>query len=441
MDHSASSVTTKISSDGEVCIETIGGYGTGSDDNFEALWVEFDYFLETPKYVQTTLKSRDRVEAVESLMHDTLSAELLGCQLDEAFVYSSAEDGHFATGMPRSFAATTGVRVGELDLVTGINTSPADIQVGMCKPKDFVNECRHMRAFVILNLRRAEDENGESGSTSTAIEMIDETKTQLKEETKRIIRLACERGDYNGKFVKNTFIAGISLVKPVKEITTLDNGYDGSFAGKSGSESGSRIKMDKAEAYGIILLAGVAVILAAVAFLITKTYRDASRRGYSKRSHKTKPDKKDNAKQNTSAWTDQIVEVESESDAEDLEVTLYLRSPRNATDSQKKDQSSPSNHNMDPKSRPPVSSSDICKAELHAKSPRHKKKTNKPTIPFDLYQKRSTVKEKNEKEDEKTEATASISDTEFTRSTSTFDYHEKWNRTKIEPIYEEEYEI
>ena len=434
MDHSASSVTTKISSDGEVCIETIGGYGTGSDDNFEALWVEFDYFLETPKYVQTTLKSRDRVEAVESLMHDTLSAELLGCQLDEAFVYSSAEDGHFATGMPRSFAATTGVRVGELDLVTGINTSPADIQVGMCKPKDFVNECRHMRAFVILNLRRAEDENGESGSTSTAIEMIDEAKTQLKEETKRIIRLACERGDYNGKFVKNTFIAGISLVKPVKEITTLDNGYDGSFAGKSGSESGSRIKMDKAEAYGIILLAGVAVILAAVAFLITKTYRDASRRGYSKRSHKTKPDKKDNAKQNTSAWTDQIVEVESESDAEDLEVTLYLRSPRNATDSQKQDQSSPSNHKMDP-----VSSSDICRAELHVKSPRHKKKANKPTIPFDLYQKRSTVKEKNEKEDEKTEATASIS--EFTRSTSTFDNHEKWNRTKIEPIYEEEYEI
>mmetsp|Transcript_18149 Transcript_18149/g.51944 ORF Transcript_18149/g.51944 Transcript_18149/m.51944 type:complete len:441 (-) Transcript_18149:1995-3317(-) len=438
---SASSVSTKISPDGKVCIETSGGYGTGSDDNFEVLWVEFDYFLETPRYVQTTLKSRDRVEAVESLMHDTLSTEILGCQLDDAFVYTSAEDGHFATGMPRSFADTKGAGVG-LDLVTGINTSPADVQVGMCEPKDVVNECRHMRAFVILNIV----ENGESGRDGTTIEMMDEVRTHLKGETKSIIQQACERGDYNGKFVKDTFIAGISFVKPVKESTTLDHGYDGSLAGISGSELEPRNNMDKAEAYGIILLAGVAVILAAAAFLITKTCRDARRRSDSKQSHQKKPGKKGSAKQDTAAWTDQIVEVESESDAEDLEVTLYLRSPRNASDSQKQG-SSPSNN------RDPVSSPDICRAELHVGSPqnkkqarelhvrslRNKKQTKKPTIPFDLYQKKAIDKQKNENEDEETEATASIS--EITRSTSTFDHHKKLDHTTIEPIYEEEYEI
>lgn len=426
----SSSVSTKISQDGKTCIETSGGYGTGSDDNFEALWVEFDYFLETPKYVQTTLRSRDRAEAVESLMHDTLSTQLLGCELDEAFVYGDNSEGdeHFATGMPRSKANVKISDTVGLNLISGVNTSPADVQIGTCEPRGIVNECRHMRAFVILNLKRADEDDDDVGATRK----MDETRMQLKEETKRIIEEACDRGDYNGKFVKDVFIAGVSFVKPIKKVTTLDHGYDQPLAGISVSEMKSRHKMDKAEAYGIILLVGVAVILAAVAFLVTKTCRDARRRGYTKRSQK-KPGKKGGSKPGTAAWTDQIIEVESESDAEDLEVTLYLRSPRNASDPQK--QGPTPNNNT---SRSPVSSPDICRAELHVRSPQNKKAPKKPTIPFELYQKRpSTDKKKTEKEDEETEATASIS--QITRSTSSFE--QRLDHSKIDPIYEEEYEI
>ena len=423
---SSSSVSTKISPDGKLCIESSGGYGSGSKGDVEALWVEFDYFLETPKYVQTTLKSQDRIGAVESLMHDTLSAQLLGCELDNAFVYNNSEGGdHFATGMPRSVANAKRSDVVGLDLLTGVNTSPADVQIGMCEPRGIVNECRHMRAFVILNLRKIDDDDDDMSATKK----MDETRVQLKEETKRIIEEACDRGDYNGKFVNEIFLAGVSFVKPEKEVTTLDHGYDQPLAGISGSQVESRSKMGKAEAYGIILLAGVAVILAAVAFLVTKTCRDARRRGYTKRSHPKKPGKKGGAKQGTAAWTDQIIEVESESDAEDLEVTLYLRSPRNASDQQKQG-SSPTN-NM---SRSPVSSPDIYRAELHVRSPH----TKKPAIPFDMYQKKSSIDKKtNEKEDEETEATASIS--QITQSASSFE--QRFDHTKIEPIYEEEYEI
>lgn len=432
MDSAASSsVSTKISPDGKLCIESSGGYGSGSEGDVEALWVEFDYFLETPKYVQTTLKSQDRIGAVESLMHDTLSAQLLGCELDDAFVYNnSGEDDHFATGMPRSVAKAKSSDMPWLGLLVGINTSPSDVQIGMCEPRGIVNECRHMRAFVIVNLRATDDDDDDDVKATSK---MDEARIQLKEETKRIIEEACDKGDYNGKFVKDIFIAGVSFDKPVKEVTTLDHGYDQPLAGISGSQVQSRSKMDKAEAYGIILLVGVAVILAAVAFLVTKTCRDARRRGYKKRSHQKKPGKKGGAKQGTAAWTDQIIEVESESDAEDLEVTLYLRSPRNASDPQKRG-SSPTN-NM---SRSPVSSPDICGAELHVRSPHTKKPAKKPAIPFDMYQKNSSIeKKKNVKEDEETEATASIS--QITRSTSSFE--QRLDHTKIEPIYEEEYEI
>lgn len=428
---SSSSVSTKISLDGKLCIESSGGYGSGSEGDVASLWVEFDYFLETPKYVQTTLKSQDRIGAVESLMHDTLSAQLLGCELDNAFVYNNSEgDDHFATGMPRSVANAKSSDMTGLDLLTGVNTSPADVQIGMCEPRGIVNECRHMRAFVILNLRKVDDDDDDDVS---ATKKMDEARVHLKEETKRIIEEACDRGDYNGKFVREIFIAGVSFVKPVKEVTTLDHGYDQPLAGTSGSQVKSRSKMDKAEAYGTILLAGVAVILAAVAFLVTKTCRDARRRGYTKRSHQKKSGKKGGAKQGTAAWTDQIIEVESESDAEDLEVTLYLRSPRNASDPQK--QGSSPTKNM---SRSPVSSPDICRAELHVRSPHTKKPAKKPAIPFDMYQKKSSIdKKKSEKEDEETEATASIS--QITRSTSSFE--QRLDHTKIEPIYEEEYEI
>ena len=427
---SSSSMSTKISPDGKLCIESSGGYGSGSKGDVEALWVEFDYFLETPKYVQTTLKSQDRIGAVESLMHDTLSAQLLGCELDDAFVYNnSGEDDHFATGMPRSVANAKRSDMVGLDLLTGVNTSPADVQIGMCEPRGIVNECRHMRAFVILNLRKIDDDDDDMSATKK----MDEARVQLKEETKRIIEEACDRGDYNGKFVREIFIASVSFVKPEKEVTTLDHGYDQPLAGISGSQVESRSKMGKAEAYGIILLAGVAVILAAVAFLVTKTCRDARRRGYTKRSHQKKPGMKGGAKQGTAAWTDQIIEVESESDAEDLEVTLYLRSPRNASDPQKQG-SSPTNNI----SRSPVSSPDICRAELHVRSTHTKKPAKKPDIPFDMYQKKTSIDKKtNEKEDEETEATASIS--QITQSASSFE--QRLDHTKIEPIYEEEYEI
>ena len=423
---SSSSVSTKISPDGKLFIESCGGYGSGSKGDVEALWVEFDYFLETPKYVQKTLKSQDRIGAVESLMHDTLSAKLLGCELDNAFVYNNSEGGdHFATGMPRSVANAKRSDVVGLDLLTGVNTSPADVQIGMCEPRGIVNECRHMRAFVILNLRKIDDDDDDMSATKK----MDETRVQLKEETKRIIEEACDRGDYNGKFVNEIFLAGVSFVKPEKEVTTLDHGYDQPLAGISGSQVESRSKMGKAEAYGIILLAGVAVILAAVAFLVTKTCRDARRRGYTERSHQKESGKKGGAKRGTAAWTDQIIEIESESDAEDLEVTLYLRSPRNASDPQKQGSSPISNM-----ARSPISSPGICRAELHVRSPH----TKKPAIPFDMYQKKAPAdKKRSDKGDEETEATASIS--QITRSTSSFE--QRLDHRKIEPIYEEEYEI
>ena len=230
---SSSSVSTKISPDGKLCIESSGGYGSGSEGDVEALWVEFDYFLETPKYVQTTLKSQDRIGAVESLMHDTLSAQLLGCELDNAFVYNNSEGGdHFATGMPRSVANAKNSDMVGLDLLTGVNTSPADVQIGMCEPRGIVNECRHMRAFVILNLRKIDDDDADVSATKK----MDEARTHLKEETKRIIEEACDRGDYNGKFVNEIFLAGVSFVKPEKEVTTLDHGYDQPLAGTSGSQ-------------------------------------------------------------------------------------------------------------------------------------------------------------------------------------------------------------
>ena len=85
-----------------------------------------------------------------------------------------------------------------------------------------------------------------------------------------------------------------------------------------------------------------------------------------------------------------------------------------------------------------ISSPDICRAELHVRSPHTKKPAEKPAIPFDMYQKKPSIdKKKNEKEDEETEATASIS--QITRSTSSFE--QRLDHTKIEPIYEEEYEI
>ena len=432
MDSAASSssfsVSTKISPDGKLCIESSGGYGSGPEG--EALWVEFDYFLETPKYVQTTIKSQERIGAVESLMHDTLSAQLLGCELDNAFVYDNNSEGdeHFATGMPRSVANAKSSDIAGLDLLTGVNTSPADVQIGMCEPRGIVNECRHMRAFVILNLRKIDGDDDDDDDDVSATKKMDEARRELKEETKRIIEEACDRGDYNGKFVRDIFIDGVSFVE-VKEVTTLDHGYDQPLAGSSGFQAKYRSKMDKAEAYGIILLAGVAVILAAVAFLVTKTCRDARRRGYTERSHQKEPGKKGGAKRGTAAWTDQIIEVESESDAEDLEVTLYLRSPRNASDPQKQGSSPISNM-----SRSPISSPGICRAELHVRSPH----TKKPAIPFDMYQKKAPAdKKKSEKGDEETEATASIS--QITRSTSSFE--QRLDHRKIEPIYEEEYEI
>jgi len=432
-------MSTKISPDGTECIETSSGYGAGFDDNSEALWVEFDYFLETPKYVQTTLRSRNRVEAVESLMHDTLSTELLGCELDGAFVYNSEDGasdyGPFAAGMPRSIANTKGPHNIGMDLVTGINTSPTDVQIGMCEPRGIVNECRHMRAFVILNLRKAKDNIDESAPMASS-EMMDEARKNVKDETKRIIEEACDRGDYNGKFVKGTFIAGVSFVKPAKEVTTLDHGYDKPLAGISSSELESRNRMDKVEAYGIILLAGAAVILAAIAFLVAESCRDARRRDYTKRNHRKKPGKNGGANQDTAAWTEQIIEVETESDEEDVGVMLYLRSPRNSPDLEKEEPSLSNYKSRSGDSSPGV----ICSAEFYLKYLYNDKPAKRPASPFDRYQKKSrfdNYKKRHEKEDEETQATASIS--QITRSSSSFE--ESLDHRNIGPIYEEENEI
>mmetsp|Transcript_35492 Transcript_35492/g.71948 ORF Transcript_35492/g.71948 Transcript_35492/m.71948 type:complete len:221 (-) Transcript_35492:1406-2068(-) len=138
-----STVSTKITEDGNSCIET-GGYansvysGSGGDvegvngnNKLEALWVEFDYQLETPFYVQSSFNTKDRIEAVESLMHATLAEELLGCDDEDGTYVYNDNDGNSIAAMPRLDESMGRSNAGSgIELVAGISTSPTDIQIG-----------------------------------------------------------------------------------------------------------------------------------------------------------------------------------------------------------------------------------------------------------------------------------------------------------------------
>lgn len=131
-----SSVSTKIAEDGNACIESDGyansGGGGGDDGNnkLEALWVEFDYQLETPFYVQSSFNTKDRIEAVEILMHATLAEELLGCDEDGTYIHND-NDGNSIAAVPRLDENVGGSNAGSgIELVAGISTSPTDIQIG-----------------------------------------------------------------------------------------------------------------------------------------------------------------------------------------------------------------------------------------------------------------------------------------------------------------------
>ena len=124
------SVSTKITEDGKACIES-KGYGNsvykGKSNSEGLVWIEFDYQLETPFYVQSSFKTEDRVDAVERLMHETLAKELLGCKTDGAYLFF-ANDGTSNAAMPR--LDVNGGASSGMDLVAGINTSPNDVQIG-----------------------------------------------------------------------------------------------------------------------------------------------------------------------------------------------------------------------------------------------------------------------------------------------------------------------
>jgi len=438
-----STVSTKITEDGNSCIET-GGYansvysGSGGDvegvngnNKLEALWVEFDYQLETPFYVQSSFNTKDRIEAVESLMHATLAEELLGCDDEDGTYVYNDNDGNSIAAMPRLDESMGRSNAGSgIELVAGISTSPTDIQIGNCEPKGIMNECRLMRAFIIVLMKR---NNQREHSVSS--EVMEGARAHVRDETVRIIKNAIDRGEYNGKFVNDIFIAGVTFVTPIPETITIEgNGY--TEEATAAATKNRDDKMSTGKAYGIIFISGAAVILAAMAFLMTKAFRDGRRRGYSKRRTRSHHARKrpEDEKKTRAAWnTDRIVDVESESvdDDADIEVTLYIRSPRNA--SERKQATSNDKGSTSFKASLDNDSFDdnIAEMALTVRSPKNSPKGRKhPQFDPSQYKKRG-------KEDEGTEATEPTEATEVTAPIPQL----LRGTTGCEPIYEDEMEI
>lgn len=297
-----------------------------------------------------------------------------------------------------------------------------------------MNECRHMRAFVIVLLKQGGSGYGwgrQGIGIGTSSEWMEEARAQVKDETVRIINNAMNRGEYNDKFSNDVFIAGVSFISPVRDSITVegDGYYDTDAMSEDGTAATTRDKMSTGKAYGIIFMAGVAVIMAAVAILVTKAFRDGRRRRYSKRRERRRDARNhddDKKKTKSTTWdTDRIATLETESDEDDLEVTLYIRSPRNASDRKRgKDESTSPKVGVLQVSDVDVFDDNIAEMALHERSPRGSPQ-RKP-----LQFNPSECKKPNEdgKDDEGTEATASIS--QITR-----------NSLGREPIYEDEMEI
>lgn len=264
--------------------------------------------------------------------------------------------------------------------------------------------------------------------------MMEGARAHVRDETVRIIKNAIDRGEYNGKFVDEVFIAGVTFVTPIPETITIEgNGYTEEATAAATKKRDD--KMSTGKAYGIIFISGAAVILAAMAFLMTKAFRDGRRRGYSKRrarSHHARKRSEDEKKTRATWNTDRIVDVESESVDDDVEVTLYIRSPRNASErKQANDKGSTSfKASLDKDSF----DDNVAEMALTVWSPQNSTKGRKHHQ-FDpsQYKKRG-------KDDEGTEATEATEPTEATEATAPISQIVH-GTTGCEPIYEDEMEI